>query len=377
MKAIANNYLTAVLVALLVFFAATQAAWADTVVRSGENVSIAEEKVINGDFYSVAETLSVSGVVEEDLVAAGGQVVINGSVGSHAFLIAGSVDSHGIIGDDLRIVAGEVVIAEPVEGDVMVVGGEVDILSTASIAGDLLVYGGDVTVEAPVAGDVIGTVSDLRIDALVEGDVDVTSGQLTLGDRAAIVGSVTYESSNELIQAFDASVGGETVRTDPVFVEPVDSTWSWIIPSLMILFAALAWFLISKRSLNALINSALQPSPKPVLLGFATFILLPIAAILLFVSIVGSMLGFVLLFGYIVMLFMSGIAMMVVLGKLLQVAFSQNSRVTTLLTIIIGFVGYAVLSFLPVIGGVVKLILFILALGGITNLILEKRKHLG
>lgn len=346
-------------------------AQASSVVRTGDSVSIFEDQVINGDLYSAAGKVNVSGTIEEDLVSASGQITLGGSVGGDALLMSGQVDVHGTIGDDLRILSGEVTIAEPVMGDVFVLGGVVNILSTASVAGDVVLFAGEATIEGSVGGDVFGTVDNLRIDGQVAGNVDVKVGQLTLGDRAAVEGSVFYVSNTLVNRAQNASVGGELVRNDPVLPLAESNIRSAVIPMLVLLFSVLVWYWVSRRSLQKVVERALIKSPRPFLFGFLTLIFAPFAISLLMVSMIGVMVGLVALFGYLLLLTLGLVGISAVIGQLLILAFNQPSKYVSLMTLAIGVIGVAALLMLPIVGHVVLVGFMMITLGSMVDLLVR------
>jgi cytoskeletal protein CcmA (bactofilin family) len=364
---LSNKILFSVLVAGLSFVLTAQLAVANTVVRSGETISIAEDQSVSGDFYVAAGTINISGTVEEDALLLGGQVTVNGAINENAFIVGGNVDIHGTVGDDLRIVGGEVTIAESIAGDVAIVGGSVNILSSASIGGDLLIYGGDVVVEGSVAGDLLGSVSSLRLDSFIGGKVDVGATSLTLGDQANLAGNLTYSSFNTLNRSLNAEVSGEIVRNDPVVNISERDRFGFLIPSLVGLFAALSWFLISRKTLNAVVDKALVKTPKPFLVGFAVLFLAPIAALILISSMIGSLIGFAILFAYLLVIILALTILPAVLGQLLMVAFTKTNGRVSLLSILIGVLVLMILSQLPVLGVVLILTLLLVSIGALVE----------
>lgn len=361
---------TGAIVAVLVFLPFFQAE-ARTVVRTGDSVSIAEGQLIEGDFYTAAGKINVSGEIEEDMIAAGGQITINGSVGDNALFLAGQTSVHGTIGDDLRVIGGEVTIAEPVMGDVFIIANSVEILSTASIVGDVLVYANEVTIAGSVGGDVLGSVGELRVDAPITGDIDVRVGQLTLGDRAAVEGSVKYASNEVLTQALNATVSGDTVRNDPVLPGNEVNLRDALIPVLILLFAVLSWYLLSKRTLHLVVTRALTKSPRPVLYGFGVFLFAPVAILILLVSMIGTLVGFIALFSYALILMLALVAVAAVLGQLLMKLFSQSSASISLLSLSVGVIAVGVLMLLPYIGQFVLFGAFIVTIGAILDVVLR------
>lgn len=345
---------------------------ARTVIRTGETVSVGEEQRIEGDFYAVAGRSNLSGTIAEDLLATAGQLRTNGAVGEDALLVAGSVDVHGTVGDDLRILAGEVVIAEAVAGDVIVLGGTVDILSTASIGGDLVVYAGEATVAGSVAGDILGATERLRIDGPVGGGVDVRVNLLTLGANASVTEAVRYTSREIAARAPDSVIGGELVRNDPpvvtgrsLAIEPI------LMPTLVIVFSTLVWFLLSRSSLERVTLKALRPSPRAGLIGFAGFFLLPLASLLLLVSVIGTLVGLLILFGYVMLIIFAVIAMPAVVGQLLLRLFNQARGDFSLLAILVGVLAIGLTLLLPILGEILLAAAFLVAFGALVELLLK------
>lgn len=365
-----------ILIAVIVFawgLLDATAAQAETVVRTGDEVSIAGDQTIEGDLYSAAGKVNISGVVNEDVMAAGGQITVNGKVGNDALLIGGNVDTHGPIGDDLRVIAGEVTIADVVTGDVFIIGGAINILSTASITGDVILFGSQATIEGSVGGNILGTVDQLRIDAPVAGKVDITVSQLALGDKANITGSVRYISTQVATQALNAVVGGDLVRNDPVIPVQDVTVRSTLIPVLILLFSTLVWYLVSRKTLNLVVERALVKSPRPMLVGFATFLLAPVVMVALIVSMIGSLVGLVLLFGYLLFIALSLAGVVAVLGQLLMKIFNRPTNTASLLSLVVGVVAIIVLMLLPLVGQAIILCFIVLTFGALVDLLFRPR----
>lgn len=354
----------AVLLLLLVVPVPSQA---DTVIRTGETVSVADEAGVVGNFYAAASIVNISGKIEGDMVAAGGQTTLNGEVTEDVLIFGGSVDVHGPVGGDLRVVAGEVVIAEPVTGDVFVMGGNVSILSTASVGGDVVVYAGDVEIAGPVGGDIIGQSGTLRIDAAVAGNVDVSLTQLVLGDRAEIEGTVSYVSDNLVTRSQNAKVNGDIIRNDPVLTTTPEGLKTVLVPFLITLFTVLVWFLVSKTLLQKVVFTAVSKRPRPALLGLGTFFLAPFAIVILMVSVLGTLVGFIGLVMYLTLVLLALVATTAVTGQLILKTFNQPAAELTLFTLGAGVIGVSLALLIPVLGPFVIFGLFIVSLGALVE----------
>ena len=353
------------------FVALPLTSFAASVVRTGDSVSVEKDQRIEGNFYTAASILNISGEVTGDLVAVGGKNTLNGTVAKDALLAGANVDVHGAVGEDLRIIAGDAVIAEPVTGDVFVMGGTVKVLSTASIGGDLVVYGGDVEVSGSVGGNIIGNVSSLRIDAPVAGNVDITTNALTLGDRADITGPVRYVSDVQLTRAQNAKVGGEITRSDKVVTDSSASTKAILIPILMLLFSTLVWYLIARRFLTKIIDRALVRGIRPMATGFIAFFATPLISVILIVSVLGSFVGVTALIAYVFAILLALVSAVAVLGHFIMMHAKKGEHPLSPLTLAVGALATTLAVFIPFLGPVILLAVFLVTLGAIVDLLLH------
>lgn len=344
---------------------------AKSVVRSGERVSVAEDQQIDGNFYTAGTAVNHSGVVSGDLLAIAATLTMNGSVEDDAFIVAPAVDVHGTVGGDLRVIGGTVIIAEPVLGDVFIIGQSVEILSTASIAGDVVIFAGDVEINGTIEGNVLGQVDTLRIDSQITGSVDVTVNDFTIGDRANIVGTVEYTSQNQLVRAQNATLAGEVLRNDPVFEPAQVGIDSFVVPLLIILFSVALWYLLARRMLNRVVMRALSPSVRPIITGVVVLLLAPFAISMLLVSVLGLFAGAALLFAYLLFLILSVVAAAAVVGHLVLSTLKKGVNQVTLLTLAIGSALFSICFVVPVVGPILFLGFTVLTFGTLVDLLVR------
>lgn len=338
---------------------------AETVVRAASEVSVTADQSIAEDYYALGNTVTLSGVQEGDVYSVAGNTTLNGSVAADFVAIGGGVHVHGPVGDDVRAVAGEVTIGESVEGDVFVIASSLNILSTATIGGDVFFFGGEAEIAGEVKGGIMGTYNTLRIDAPVAQDVDVTVGSaLTLGDKAIVAGNVLYESSAELVRSPNASIEGEIIQTTPVLPSAAPDTRVLAIQFLMSLFGSLCVYLVLRRQLPSLVKATVSPLASRMVIGLlGSIALLLLSAVLIFsvlglwIGLFGLLtLGLLLVFGYLLI--------PIVLGAYLWELYSKTMVVNTL-SIVVGAVAYHAVLLIPVFGPVVAFLLLMLMVGSL------------
>jgi len=313
------------------------AAEATSVVRTGDTVSVENDQKIEGDFYSMANILNVSGEIMGDVASVGRKLTLNGTVSGDALLAGESVDVHGAVGDDVRVIGGDVVIAKPITGDLFVVAGSVTVLSTASVGGDIIVYAGEVDISGSVGGNVLGQVDQLRIDAPVKGSIDVAVRDFALGDKTDIAGTVKYESIATLERSPNAKIAGDVTRNDPVQEEEKSASYkAFLVPVLMLLFATLVWYLVAKSLLEKIVARALVRGIRPALTGFIFIIAAPVVFLVLLVSLLGTLVGAAALVAYLLAILLAIFSTGAVLGQLMVYGYKKRFEPLAPLTLVMG-----------------------------------------
>jgi hypothetical protein len=353
------------LVLFLLFVVFPGVVAASSVVRSGDQVSIAADQEVDGDFYGLGDSIAVSGKVSEDLLLAGRKLTLNGEIKKDIGVIGGTVDFHGTAGDDVRIVGGTVAIAGEIAGDLVVIASELKVLSTANIGGDILFFGNIADISGTVGKNIIGNSTNLRVDGEVKGGIDVTTSALVLGDRAKVANNVSYTSNTELSRSQNAEVGGEITRSSEVLpiAQPAKL---FFIPLLVTMFASLVWFLLFKPFTTRVKDGARLHFLRSLSIGFGLFFLAPISAFILIASTLGSILGVTIMFLYIAGILVSLGLIGIVAGSYLVFILPQTKDLLVV-QIVFGILIVHALLYIPVFGPVVLVSILLATFGSVAE----------
>lgn len=335
------------------------------VVRADEQVSVDSEEVVPGNFYGLGQVVTMSGTVIGDSILIGGSIVTNGTIMEDLLMIGGTTQVHASVTEDVRIVGGETTIAKDVGGDVVVVGGLVRILSSAHVAGDVFVLGGEAMLEGDIDGSVFGMVEKIRIDSTVAGDIDVTTEQLTLGEKSVIHGSVTYASVNELIRSPQAVVDGEIIKTAKPMVEVNAFNWrATTLGFLVVLFASVLLFLLFRRqALTVAVLTSEQPL-RMFLFGLLVLIFTLPVVILITVSVLAALVGVSVLLLWILFLLLSAIMVSISAASWI-VKYQKEATEVSVLHVVLAALVLHVILLIPVLGAICYLALFLMTLGAL------------
>lgn len=360
-SSISNKFVLAlVLLALFPLFS-----FAETVVRTGNSVSIGIDQTVENDLYVGAGSIALSGKVAADTYMVGGSVTVNGPVGADLTVVGGTVQTHSLVGDDVRIIGGDVVIAGEVGGDVFVVGGHLKLLSSAKVAGNLYFYGGEAEIEGSVAGSVMGKAEEFKFDG-VAGGADIVADKVILGSRANISGDLRYQSGDEINRAIGSTVGGNVVAVAAdEQVKTSQGNPSWIIFVVWIL-TSLSIFLIGKRFLAKLLKTLESEPVRVGLVGLLASLASPAVAMILIVSIIGAWVGIAILI-FTILLFIVALAVLpILLGGYLYKFYKSNSQIN-ITSVLIGLVMVFLLTKLPFLGGVIIFLGLVFTIGALVQ----------
>lgn len=346
------------------------AASAETVLRVGSDITVEPDQVVNGDYYvSVGPfgRTTMSGAVAGDMLVFAGKAVLNGSITDDLFLVAGTGEVHASTTGAVRMLAGEATISEAVGGDVFMLGGTLTILPTAMIAGNVYFFGGDAKINGTVGGGVFGAAERVSINGSVAGSVDVrVPAGLVLGDAAEIGGDVTYTSLVPLMRSQSSVVEGTVLEQATPTLENREIARTVLTPLFVILFASLSLFLLFRRGLQRLVNVIDDSLLLAGGIGAAVIIAAPIVATLLLVTVLGILLG-VMLLGGLIVLYTVALALTGVVTGAFMMKFIRGSKEVTLPSILLGSVAVHLCMLIPIVGIMVVVSIFILTLGGLTR----------
>ncbi len=327
---------------------------------SGGNVSIDRE--ILGDLFAAGGSVNISSPVEEDL-----------------FVSAGNVTVSAEVGDDARLAGGNVSISAPVRGDLMVGGGTVNISKSAPVGGDFWAGGGVVNVNSDIKGNVKIAGGEVLLNGVIGGSVEVHADKrLVFGPQTRISGSIEYWGVKEAVIQEGAEVGqiefhkaeGSKFR-GKLNLRPLISFF-FVLKILALFLAALAVMSLFKRTSHDVVS---RPHGKPWIslgIGFLGIVAVPIAVIILFATVVGSIIGIILLISFVATLILSSVFAALFIGSLLERWFFKKKVEITWKTAVWGVIAGAVLSFIPVLGWLAMCIAYLMAFGGLLQVIKTK-----
>lgn len=293
--------------------------------------------------------------IGEDLEAFGGDIVIMGTVDGDVSAFGGNIRIEGEVTGDVEAFGGNVWIAGPVGGDVEASAGNVYVQPGAEIGGSLSAAAGNVVVAGSIGGN-----------------AELAGGTVTLTPSASIGGNVQYAVGEDGQFANEgAAVGGTITRVRDVDAGPWEGPqipgWTFGVYGFLVNLALGAVLLLAFPRFSAGVAEHVGADPlRTGGIGLLTLVAVPVALVLVAITIVGIPLAIVggLLFG--VALWVALVYGRFAVGAWLLSLADVENRWGAL---VLGLVLLGLAARIPWVGGLVDLLVALLGLGAVASLL--------
>jgi hypothetical protein len=332
-----------------------------------------------GDALIAGGFLEILGSIEEDLNAAGSYISIQDNIGDDLRVAGGYITLDAEVADDVIVTGGVITLSEDsvVNGNVYASGGMINL--RGNVLGDVFVGGGIVDLGGTISGNLQADAGQVIIQGSLLGSAEITSDELRFQDEGLIEGDLNYwVSAGELGQL---PVRGNTLfdeslqRSVPASIEKevqklqeqesketsFDFSWYWLLSRALIV---VLMALIFERFLEEALRE-LKDHPLSVFItGFVGMIAVPLAAIILMMTLIGFPLGGTLLVSYFFSwLFLAPLACVFIGRGVLDYLKYPESVGKLILSSLGTLVVYALIVEIPYIGILLHLVLALFAAG--------------
>lgn len=329
---------------------------------------VVHDGIIEEDLYSAGERVEVHAEVNGDVVVAGQQVRIDNQVNGDVLAAGARLDIGAAVLDDVRVVGGEISVSNRIDGDLLAAGGHLRLEHGAAVGGRAWLAGGDIEVNGNVGRELRAAGGDITLAGQINGNVLIIADTLHILPSARINGNLEYRAAHEADIA-DPTVISGTVTFIPVEEYREHPGRGGALFGLLVLFitATVYYLLCPHFSLGTVTTLSARPGAS-LGLGLALLFITPPLIILLLVTMLGSVLGFMLLLLYPLLLLAGFMTGMLWFGDLLlRVArrVQDAGRGRRILSLTGAFLLLWLLGFLPLLGPLLVLAALLLGSGAL------------
>jgi cytoskeletal protein CcmA (bactofilin family) len=348
------------------------------VFRGGDVVTMSEP--VRDDLYVAGGTVTVRGPVDGDLVAAGVTVVLESPATGGVLAAGGTLWIRGKVGRGVRAAAGTVSVETSVGTDAVLAGRLVTLERGARVGRDLVAAGGTVRVLGEVGRRARLVGGTVFIGGSVAENVEVDADRVVLLPEAHVRGRLRYRSAQPAEVRPGARVEGGVVR-EPAARPPRDLPrrggfpWvRWTVEALWLLTLGFAAQAVLPDA-AARVSEETVRTGRSLLVGLVLLATVPVAAVLLVVTVVGVPLGLLALGLYAATLYLGQVFTGRRLGEGLLRRVLRASSVSPYAATAVGVLLLVALFALPWVGWVVRLTTALVGFGAIWLVVYRAASH--
>jgi len=357
--------LSALLLSILIISISAPAAYATEIITEN-NVIIAQGEVIDDDLIILGENIKIFGKVKGDVIAIGIYITIDGEIDGDINVLGEKITIKGNIGDDLSVAGSNIEIDGSGPDNAMIFGSDIKIGKDTNIKRDLLIIGTTINIEGMINKDAKIYGDDITISGDIGGNVTVDSESLTILPSTAISGDLNYTGPEKAdIKDMSSIKGGITynqkAKPQKSHLDSVRISIEFMLPLLLIGILIIYFMPGFIEKTDKIIRTRTLLS---IISGITGLIIIPIASILIIITIVGIPISLMILALYIMGLYISKIFIGVTLGQYI-LKISGRKKQTKYLCLVVGLVALELIFIIPFIGSLAKLIALVLGFGAL------------
>ncbi|MGE5379442.1 MAG: hypothetical protein ACM3NT_00080 [Methylocystaceae bacterium] len=370
--------LVLLLAVLLVAFSAIPAwAW-QTRQPSKEgtsgSVAVKSGEVINDDLFLAGENVRIDGTVNGDVVVFGNQVDINGTVNGDLLVGGNIVNIAGTVNDDLRLGAQNARISGNIKRNLSAGASQLIIDKAASVGGNAALGAEELGIDGLIRGGLQAGAGQLSLTGKIGQNAAIQTDNLNVMPGAVIGGSLSYRGANKGNISPQAKIGGPV--TYKYFIpqhqkeQPQSAIWTGILIWTLVWFVSLLlvwliWFYLNPRSFFKVEDALINTPWASLGWGFAILILLPIAAVIAMITVVGIPIALAALTVYSGILFAGKLIVGFGLVRFLAAKYNWANLQKPFAAAAVGTLSLMLLNLIPEVGFFITLVVVMMALGSV------------
>lgn len=342
-----------------------------------ENYNLPADETFEGNLFFAGNTITIDGQVRGDVAVAGNEININGKI-TGTLVAAGSnitLGEKADISGNAFIGASNVTINGKIAKNTYLGCSNLTIGEKGELGQDLYAGSSVVVINGKIGRDLFAGTSTTTISGKIGRKTSLELETLTINKEAEMEGDVVYRSEKDAQISDEAKITGSVEKKKPRFQEKKENKQAAVASYitgklyrlLMILLVALVLVFLAPRTTRTISESITKNFWTNLLAGIIVFVITPILAALLLITIIGIPISIFLVFVYIVVLYISKIFVGTIAGiYLIERAWPKmEEKKKFVWSVLLGTLIIFVLICIPFIGGIIGFLSTLLVMGAL------------
>lgn len=349
-------------------------------IRSGDAPSVGKGETIDGSVYIGGRTVTIDGTVKGDVFCAGLDVYVNGTVEGDVICAGRTVRVSGKVMGDVRVAGQQVDVSATVAGSATLAGESLSMTPEATIGRDVTLGVQSVRLNGTIGRDLLGGGQDVILNATIGRNALIDFQNVALESKTKIGGDLTYRSPDTAQKDDAATVTGQTkhevTERDTKSTDTATKLGSTVFGFGSMLLIGIFAILVAPRWFDV-VGASVRTRPfASFAYGAAVLFGVPMVCGLLFVTLIGLPLAFILLLLWIAAMISAMTITAYALGWIVVEKLAWPSRGQRIASLLVGLLFMALIGLIPVIGGIALFASLLFGLGSLAITLTTKlRPH--
>lgn len=328
---------------------------------------------VHEDLYAAGESVEIQADIDGDLTVAGQRVMVAGRIHGDVMAAGESVTLSGAMLDDARVAARSMTLTGSIGGHIAAAGETLVLAEPSTVGGFAWLAGNRVDVQGDVGGDLVVRGQTVTLAGAVLGNATIDAADAVIEDGAHIRGDLTWPQGHAPEIRAGARIDGRRIETTGT-AEPWGLARAPALAMGIILgtLSLLLLTLVLRAAVPPVMQGAeahLRARPGVALgAGLLVLLLVPAAAILAFITVIGAPLGVVLMFAYVILLVVGVPVALDLVVDLVLVRARKGRPISwgwRLLALALASLVFVALLQIPILGAIVGFVALVMGLGAL------------
>lgn len=322
------------------------------------------------NYYAAANRIDITSPMGADVIVAGRTIEIAQSVAGDIAAAGWHIRLTAPAHDDVRLAAGDITIDSPIDGDMTLAGGDITIGAAAHVKGRTWMTANTIRTDGVFEREVQIAGATVQIAGELRQPVRVIAEKLEILPGARVLAPLSYKGANEAVvrtgAVLNTPIAFERIKTreaEKARALPGVSTFFFAVH--LLIAGLLALYFVPKFEPSVIGTLRMQPV-RSLLTGFVLLVTVPVATVLLVVTVFALPVGLALGMFYVMALFAGVLATAFFVGdfeaRIFKMAPAVSARQHGLL-LLAGVLTLAVLRLM--LGGIVVFVSMLFGVGAL------------
>jgi len=347
------------------------------VIKSGTDVVIRADEVIDDDLIAMGRSVKIEGTVNGDVFAFAQEVTIENIVNGSIYTGCAQVNINTKNCRSLWAFCGSLNADGNIENNLLFFGGHLKTGNTNLIKKDIIAFGGEIKLNGEVQGKVKGNMGKFNLSGKI-GGADIQADKVNIESGAMVMENLIIKGNKEPVIDPNAKILGKTEykKIEAKTHKPKTGATGFFktlffISKLIIGIILIALFKLYIKKTNKILKDSTW---KSLGFGFLTIIVIPVVSVITLATIIGIPIAIFGVFVFLTLAYVSGIVFATGFGEWVIKLIKKDTTISPILSFIVGFIIITLVCLIPYLGFFVRLAVLFFGTGMIVLLVHKLRR---